>query len=337
MRSRYDSQTKKRKEIRGGIRKKQKIILLCTSLAVLFIVAILIVTIKIGYFNKNLEVSADILENTSESTEEYTLDNDGKNDSGKDNSSKENSDNSGYLKLEDDPNAEDALQVFANTEGLLKGTKQYPVRTDGKKIVYLTFDDGPSTENTPNVLKTLEQYGVKATFFVTGKSVDSGEESKKLLKQIAKNGHAIGNHTYSHDYNKLYPGRTIDSNAFMAEIDKCNESLKSVLGKDFSTRVIRFPGGYWSWNGRTGIRPVIDEKGYAIIDWNTLNEDAQGPKKNAEQLVQSLKKNTDALGPNADSVVVLMHDTYGKSETVKSVPQIIEYFKAKGFEFKTIK
>ena len=54
-------------------------------------------------------------------------------------------------------------------------------------------------------------------------------------------------------------------------------------------------------------------------------------------MVECLKKNTDALGPDDDSVVVLMHDTYGKEETDKSLPGIIQYFKDKGFEFKTIK
>ena len=65
-------------------------------------------------------------------------------------------DNSGYLSFEDDPNADDAAMVAENTKGLLNGTKHYPVRTDGKKVVYLTFDDGPSTTNTPQVLDLLD-------------------------------------------------------------------------------------------------------------------------------------------------------------------------------------
>ena len=246
-------------------------------------------------------------------------------------------DNSGYLTLENDPNAEDVMDVFHRTEGLLKGTLKYPVRTDGKKVVYLTFDDGPSTENTANVLDTLDRYGIKATFFVTGTSIEKNDEAKALLKRIAADGNAIGNHTYSHDYNKLYPGRTIDPVAFMEDVEKNNEVMKSVLGKDFSTRAIRFPGGYWTWNGRTGIRPIIDENGYAIIDWNALSEDAEGKPKSAEELVEKTKTNVEALGPDADSIVFLMHDTYGKKETAKALPQIIEYFKSKGFEFKTMK
>ena len=88
-------------------------------------------------------------------------------------------DNSGYLSFEEDPNADDAVMVAENTKGLLNGTKHYPVRTDGKKVVYLTFDDGPSTTNTPQVLDILDRYNVKATFFVLGSSIDKNDQAKK--------------------------------------------------------------------------------------------------------------------------------------------------------------
>ena len=113
--------------------------------------------------------------------------------------------------------------------------------------------------------------------------------------------------------------------------------MKEILGDDFSTRVIRFPGGYWSWEGRTPMRDKMIETGYCNIDWNALNEDAQGAAKTADELVQKTKENIERLGPDADSVVLLMHDTYGKEETVKALPQIIEYLQDKGFEFRTIK
>lgn len=242
-----------------------------------------------------------------------------------------------YLPLDKDPNAEDATVVAANTEGIITGTKKYPVRTDGKKVVYLTLDDGPSSETTQQNLDTLDKFNVKATFFVTGIGINKENGNADLLKEIAQKGHAIGNHTYSHNYKILYPNRTIDANAFMTDVDKCNETLKSVLGSNFSTRVLRFPGGYWSWKGREAIKPILDQRGYAIINWNSLSEDAQGKQKNAQELLERVKFNTENLGPNVDSVVVLMHDTYGKEESVKALPSIIEYFKSKGFEFKTIK
>ena len=246
-------------------------------------------------------------------------------------------DNSGYLSFEEDPNADDAAMVAENTKGLLNGTKHYPVRTDGKKVVYLTFDDGPSTTNTPGILDVLDRYNVKATFFTLGKSIEGNEEAKNILKETAKRGHAIANHTYSHDYSYLYPNRTMNVDNIVSDIEKNNSIMKEVLGEDFSTRVIRFPGGYWSWEGRTAMKEAMEQNGYYNVDWNALNKDAEGKQKNADELLQSTKETVEALGPDADSVVFLMHDTYGKEETVKALPQIIEYLQEKGFEFRTIK
>ena len=246
-------------------------------------------------------------------------------------------DNSGYLSFEEDPNADDAAMVAENTKGLLNGTKHYPVRTDGKKVVYLTFDDGPSTTNTPGILDVLDRYNVKATFFTLGKSIEGNEESKNILKETARRGHAIANHTYSHDYSYLYPNRTMNVDNIVSDLEKSQNSMKAVLGKDFSTRVIRFPGGYWSWEGRTAMKEAMEQNGYYNVDWNALNKDAEGKPKNANELVQCTKESLEALGPNADSVVLLMHDTYGKEETVKALPQIIEYLQSQGFEFRTIK
>ncbi len=246
-------------------------------------------------------------------------------------------DNTNYLELKDDINADDAVMVAENTKGLLNGTKQYPVRTDGKKVVYLTFDDGPSTTNTPEILNVLDRYNVKATFFTLGKSIEANEEAKNILKDTAKRGHAIANHSYSHDYSYLYPNRTMNVNNIVSDIEKSNSIMREVLGESFSTRVIRFPGGYWSWEGRTAMKEAMDQNGYYNVDWNALNKDAEGKQKNADELLQSTKETVEALGPDADSVVLLMHDTYGKEETVKALPQIIEYLQEKGFEFRTIK
>ena len=300
-------------------------------IATLIISLFVVVIVAVVAFQKNKENVYSKIENVDE--QEQTAENIHSNNEAK----TDDLNNSGYLKLEDDPNADDALEVFHRTESLLKGEKQYPVRDDGKKVAYLTFDDGPSTTNTPGILDILKENNIKATFFIMGKQAESSEEAKELLKREAREGHAIGNHTYSHNYDYLYPNRTIDSNNFWSDVQKCNTVLKDILGEDFSTRVVRFPGGYWSWNGRENIRPIIDQNNYAIMDWNALSKDAEGKKKNADELVQVTKETVEGLGPNADSVVILMHDTYGKEETVKSLQRIIDYLRDKGFEFRTMK
>lgn len=209
---------------------------------------------------------------------------------------------------------------------------QMPEGADGKKVVYLTFDDGPSETVTPKVLEVLKEKGVHATFFVVGQAVDADEKSKELLKKEHEEGHAIGNHSYSHNYKVLYPNRSVNVENFMAEVDKTNKSIRSVLGEDFPIRAVRFPGGHISWKNTQEIDEVFKEKGYASIDWNALSKDAEGPKKNAEQLFEETKKSVGSK----EKVVLLMHDTYGKEETAKALPSIIDYLKENGYEFKVI-
>ena len=244
-------------------------------------------------------------------------------------------DNSGYLTLEKDKNAEDAVVVSENTNALVTGKKSYPVRSDGKKVAYLTFDDGPS-KNTSKILKILDRYSIKGTFFVLGNSIEK-DKNANILKDIVKQGHAIGNHTYSHNYGYLYPNGIINSENFMKDIEKNNELMKSILGKDFSTRVIRFPGGYWTWEGREVVKEKMLNKGYVNIFWNALNGDAEDVKKDEEELFLRTKETVEGLGEECDSIVLLMHDNYGKESTVNVLPRVIEYLQSKGFEFKSIK
>lgn len=318
--------------------KKQNITVL-----IICVIVVAVTIVGVQFIKKENKV---LKENIASNKESVSLDESNKEDESVQNDqaieggqeSETNSENnSNYIKLEDDPNADDAAMVAENTKGILNGTKAYPVRTDGKKVVYLTFDDGPSTTNTPQILDILDRYNVKATFFVLGKMLESGNGEKEVLKNIANNGHAIANHTYGHDYTYLYPNGTMNVDNIVSDIEQTNNIMKEILGDDFSTRVIRFPGGYWSWEGRTPMRDKMIESGYCNIDWNALNEDAQGPTKTADELVQKAKENVERLGADADSVVLLMHDTYGKEETVKALPQIIEYLQGKGFEFRTIK
>lgn len=207
---------------------------------------------------------------------------------------------------------------------------------DGKKIAFLTFDDGPSTTVTPKVLKVLKENNVKATFFIVGSCLDETPRSKELLKQIVLDGNAIGNHTYTHDYSHLYPRRHVSAKNFMDEINKTEKSIQAVLGKDFHTRVIRFPGGHMSWKGTEQIDKIMKDKNYAYIDWNSLTGDAEGRKKTPEQLYYHLKREVSE-NYKPDRLVVLMHDTYGKENTARALQNVITYLKSLGYEFKTLK
>ena len=211
---------------------------------------------------------------------------------------------------------------------------KYDYSNNGEKIVFLTFDDGTSKTNTPKVLDILKEEGVKATFFLTGQNIEyGGEEARNLVKREFDEGHAIANHSYTHDVKKLYPNRVLDIDAFKADFEKNDKMLKDILGKYFSTRVIRCPGGYGSWKGMEPLDEYLSENNMVSIDWTSLNADAEGKRKNAKELTEYAIKTSKGK----EMVVLLMHDTYGKEETAKSLPDIIRHFKNNGYEFRVIK
>lgn len=211
--------------------------------------------------------------------------------------------------------------------------KKMDYSNNGEKIVFLTFDDGTSTTVTPQILKTLKDENVKATFFLTGQNIErGGEKAKELIKQEFEEGHAIANHSYSHDYGILYPNRVLNLESFKEDFKKTDVILKDVLGPYFSTEVIRCPGGHMSWKGMQPLDKYLDENGIASIDWNALSGDAEGKKKNPQELYDYAVKTS----AGKDMIVILMHDTYGKENTAKALPQIIKYYKDNGYKFKVL-
>jgi peptidoglycan-N-acetylglucosamine deacetylase len=200
-----------------------------------------------------------------------------------------------------------------------------PYINDGKKIAYLTFDDGPSSSNTPKILDILKKNNIKATFFVIG---NLAEENKALIVREHADGNAIGNHTYSHVYNRIYASPT----AFFNEIKKGENVIKSILGDSYKSKLIRFPGGSFGLK----LKPFRDEilkDGYHFVDWNALDGDAEGTNISPAKLFLRFKE-TVGTQPH---VVVLMHDAYAKNTTVEILPQIIQYLKAQGYTFSTLK
>lgn len=210
---------------------------------------------------------------------------------------------------------------------------QMPDGADGKKVVYLTFDDGPSETVTPQILDILKEENVKATFFIVGHALEKSDVAKEILKRESEEGHSIGNHTYSHNYKYLYPNKTVSVDNFMSDIEKTNSAIREVLGEDFSVRAIRFPGGHMTWKGTKALDEVLWAKDYHYVDWNSLSKDSEGKSKNADQLFEQVIE----TAKGREKAVVLMHDNYGKEETAKALPKIIEYFKEQGYEFRTMK
>ena len=203
----------------------------------------------------------------------------------------------------------------------------------GKKVCFLTFDDGVNFEVTPRILDVLKRYNVPATFFVIGKTL--GEPTKELVQREIREGHAIGIHSYTHDYQKLYPGGYVDVKQVVKEVKDTQDSLQELLGKDFKTAVWRYPGGHMSWKGVEELDPVLRQAGYEWMDWNAMIGDAEGvatrPKYPSDAV--AYHANTLTIAPNDHVRVVLMHDAPDKEITVESLPYIIEYYQEQGFEF----
>ncbi len=197
-----------------------------------------------------------------------------------------------------------------------------PYKKSTGKIAYLTFDDGPSTKVTPKVLDILDKYNIKATFFVTGVNANNNSD---LIKQIYKKGHVIANHSYSHNYSKIYSSTT----ALINEIRETYHTIKKII-PSYNTKIFRFPGG--SYGKDDSFKLAVKEENYVYYDWNALNGDAEGYLITKDKLIARTKETVK----NQSSVIILMHDTNVKTTTVDSLPAIIEYLINNGYEFKTL-
>lgn len=143
--------------------------------------------------------------------------------------------------------------------------------SEEEKVVYLTFDDGPSSNITPQILDILKEADVKATFFVLGSRV---EQYPELVKREYDEGHYIANHGYSHTYTSIYSS----PNAVLDEYNITEEKIKSALGLDvYSSHLFRFPGG--SEGGtyakiKNDAKSILEENGISYVNWNALTNDA---------------------------------------------------------------
>lgn len=197
-------------------------------------------------------------------------------------------------------------------------------KPDGSKVAYLTFDDGPSKEVTPKVLDILDKYNIKATFFVTGYM---SERNKDILMREWKDGQAIGNHSYSHDYKYLYA----NVSNFISDINKCNQVIVSILGNDYKNKIIRFPGGSFG-KKLEPYRNEIQKAGYHYVDWNALSGDAESNVNSVDKLIKRVEETTKGKS----HVIILMHDAPQKGTTAEALPGIIEYLSKQGYVFKTL-
>ena len=197
------------------------------------------------------------------------------------------------------------------------------MESNGTKTVYLTFDDGPSYL-TEQFLDVLDQYGVKATFFVTNQS----PEYSYLIAEAYQRGHTIGMHTSSHSF-EIYKSEE----DYFFDLQEIANVVHDQIG--YVPCFIRFPGGSSntvSANYTLGIMTQLTQEvldaGYQYYDWDASCGD--GAEHTADELVDATIADTSY---GYTSIVFLAHDGAEKQTTVEALPRIIEYFQEQGYTF----
>lgn len=238
----------------------------------------------------------------------------------------ERKDNEAYVSVDEQGNpveeaspvpTEDAKQVISSAIVAGRPADITGREPEAKHKVYLTFDDGPS-KHTEEILDILDEYGVKATFFVVGKE---GEENKERLQMIYERGHTIGMHSYSHDYSEIYESEE----AFRADFLKSKQYIFDAIGVE--TTHYRFPGGSSNALSELSMQVFIDfleEQGMEYYDWNISSGDGSSILLPVEMILENCTAKISRYGTS----IVLMHDSASKTTTVEALPQIIETIQA---------
>lgn len=195
-------------------------------------------------------------------------------------------------------------------EGIANGIDLY----FNPRSMYLTFDDGPSAENTDMVLDVLKEKDVKATFFVIGEYVRKYPET---ARRIVDEGHTIGIHCDVHDYGPLYAS----ADSYIEDFEKAYDTVLEVTGVE--AKFFRFPGGSvnsYNKGVRDDIIARMEEKGFIYYDWNASIEDASCHEKTQEELIRCARD----TAMERKKVVLLAHDRI--ECTAQSLSALIDAF-----------
>ncbi|GEM_PF-1766900 len=190
------------------------------------------------------------------------------------------------------------------------------------KVAYITIDDGPS-RNTPALLAMLRGKNVKVTFFVLGRNA---EAHPQYIKDIAADGHVIGNHSYSHVYKQIYAS----PDTLREEIVHTNNVIKNILGQDYQVTLFRFPGGLKQSD--PAYVQVVTDLGMDFYAWNIDPKDSGGSKSTTEALVAKFNSQLGSM----KHPVILMHDAANKDTSVQALAVMIDQLRAKGYSFDVI-
>ncbi|MCC0636693.1 MULTISPECIES: polysaccharide deacetylase family protein [unclassified Clostridioides] len=228
-----------------------------------------------------------------------------------------------YMNMKEDEISRNAKLSSSTITDIISNTSaevsKGPSKSSGK-VAYITIDDGPS-KFTDQMIKTLNKYNVKATFFMIDGNM---KEYPQQVKNIIKNGNTAGFHSVSHDIHKLY----VTSTSAKDEFDTNDQTLYSITGKH--SKVIRIPYGSKPYTPQASYQALVDA-GYKIWDWDLDTEDW---KSNSAQIVQNVKAHIkNRKGEDKDQLVVLMHE---KKQSAEALDSILKFLSDEGYEFAAV-
>ena len=200
-----------------------------------------------------------------------------------------------------------------------------PKTSSEKKVAYLTFDDGPS-ENTFQVLDILEEYDIKATFFLVGSAIKKKNEAS--LERMIHEGHTIGIHTYSHRCNEIY----CSVERFREDFNTVYQQIYDITGE--RVHIYRFPWGSnnsFSKNIKEALMEEMERRGFTCYDWNVDSNDSVG-RPSAYSILRNIRKDIK----RQDHPIILMHDSSINDRSVQILPDVIKLLRELGYEFDTL-
>lgn len=207
--------------------------------------------------------------------------------------------------------------------------KKPPKGTSKRKIIYLTYDDGPS-KNTKPLLNVLKKHKVQATFFVIG-------QNKKYLPVMTneyKQGHTVAIHSWTHNYKKIYSSKK----AYFADRLKIQREIKKRTG--ITSKYVRFPGGGSNTVSRKYNRGIMSalakslkNNGYRYYDWNVSSGDSSGKVLSATAIYKNVIRDIKVVSKSGRSSMVLMHDTGANKNVAAATEKIIKWGKKNGYHF----
>lgn len=217
----------------------------------------------------------------------------------------------GIFRVGTDLSAEGGLSVQRSFSATVFQRKR-----SGNKVAYLTFDDGPIPEVTPQVLAILARYKVKATFFMVGENIDKHPE---VFAQVVQAGHSIGNHTYNHLKGWRTPFR-----AYMDNVAKCEQTITNHQSP--ITYLFRPPYGKATLRQRRALHRL----GFQLIYWDILTRDYDA-SVTPEAMLRLIQRET------RPGSIINFHDSLKSNERMLAVlPQVIEWLLSQGYTLRAL-